>query len=312
MNRPDPDLELYDRLPPDLREQARPLVPLSQLTTLRIGGPAAVVCPIQNAEQARRFQAFCTDSSLPLTILGGGSNVLADDSGFSGLVLHVATERFETRGDALIVGAGLGFDDMIRRSLESRLTGLEFASGIPGTVGGALVGNAGCYGHQIGDFLIEATVLRADGRIETIGPEDFGFEYRRTRLQDGTDLVLEATLQLQRGDVQQAAAMRREKIADRHRKHPVTEPCAGSWFKNLPAEGPGQRRRAAGVLLEQVGAKEMSVGDAAVFARHANIIINRGHASCADVLELAGRMRDAVHERFGVRLEPEVRHLRNG
>ena len=101
MQHPDPDRELFDRLPSALRDQARPVVPLSRMTTLRIGGPAAIVCPIQNAEQARRFQAFCTESALPWTILGGGSNVLADDAGFAGLVLHLATDRFETRGDAL-------------------------------------------------------------------------------------------------------------------------------------------------------------------------------------------------------------------
>ena len=311
MNHPVPDLEIYNRLPAPLRDLARPAVLLSELTTLRIGGPAAIVCPIQNAEQALRFQAFCAESSVPATILGGGSNVLAGDDGFAGVVLHVSTHRFEVRGDALIVGAGLGFDDMIRRSLEQRLTGLEFASGIPGTVGGALVGNAGCYGHQIGDFLIEAKVLRADGRIETIGPGDFGFEYRRTRLQNGSDVVLEATLQLLRGDADLANQIRQEKIADRRQKHPVVEPCAGSWFKNLPPSAPGERRRAAGALLEQVGAKEMSVGGAGVFSKHANIIVNRGNASCADVLALETKMRNAVHERFGVWLEPEVRHLRN-
>ena len=204
----------------------------------------------------------------------------------------------------LTVGAGLAFDEMIRRSLEAGLTGLEFASGIPGTVGGALVGNAGCYGHQIGDFVREALVLRGDGTLETIGAEDFAFGYRRTRLQGGCDVVLEATLQLAHGDLDLAGRTREEKIADRRHKHPVIEPSAGSWFKNLPPGGPGERRRAAGVLLEEVGAKEMSVGGAAVFPRHANIIINRGGATCADVLALAERMRDAVFERFGVRLEP--------
>ncbi len=309
MQRPAPTERIIERLPAPLRELARPHVPLGTLTTLGIGGSAAVLCPIRNAEQAQRFQAFCGESSTPLTILGGGSNILADDAGFPGLVLQMSDERLEFRGDLLTVGSGASFDEMIRRSLEAGLTGLEFASGIPGTVGGAMVGNAGCYGHQIGDFLVEAHVLREDGRLETVGPEYFGFEYRRTRLQGSGDILLGVSLRLSRGDLAAATASRDEKIADRRRKHPINEPCAGSWFKNLPPAEPGGRRRAAGVLLEEVGAKKMTVGGAAVFARHANIIVNRGDATSADVLTLADRMKSAVSERFGVVLEPEVKYL---
>ena len=300
---------LLESLPLELQSQVQRSVPLNSLTTLQVGGPAALLCPVFNPEQALRFQALALDRQIPFFILGGGSNVLADDRGFRGLILHVSTENLDRKGDTVRAGAGLSFDGLIQRTLDLGLTGLEFASGIPGTLGGALVGNAGCYGHEIGEFLVEALLLRPDGRLETVGPEEFGFRYRETDLRETGTVVLEAVLRLRRGDVDQAVNLRREKILDRRTKHPVDLPSAGSWFRNLAAAEPGGRRRAAGVLLEQAGAKGMSEGNARVFDNHANMIINNGGATSADVLKLAARMKNAVQEKFGVHLVEEVRYL---
>jgi UDP-N-acetylmuramate dehydrogenase len=304
--------EIWRRLAESLQGgcgQVQLACPLSGLTTLRIGGPAGLVCAVENIDAARRFLDLAAGHGLPWTCLGGGSNVLADDSGYAGLIMLVRTRELEVRGDTVRVGAGWDFDAVIAETLRQGLTGLEFASGIPGTVGGALVGNAGCYGHEIGEFLVEATVLRTDGRLEILGPADLGFAYRTSALKGRGDVVLDLVLALERGDVAAAAALRAEHIADRRRKHPWDQPSAGSYFKNLPPPRPGERRQAAGALLEAVGAKDMRVGGAAVFPRHANIIINTGDATAADVLTLADRMRQAVRQRFGVDLEPEVRHL---
>ena len=278
-------------------------VPLSRLTTLRIGGPARAVCRLHTPDDARRFLENAREHEIPAVCLGGGSNVLADDAGFEGLVLRVATTDLAVRGDTVVAGAGHDFDALVVATLQAGLVGLEFASGIPGSLGGALVGNAGCYGHEISEFLVEATVLRADGRVETVGPEDFAFAYRHSVLKDSGDLVLEAVLRLRRGDTAAAGETRADIVAERRRKHPVDLPCAGSYFKNLP------RGRAAGALLEQVGAKEMREGDAGVFERHANIIVNLGTATSADVLTLAERMKTAVASEFGIDLREEVRHL---
>jgi UDP-N-acetylmuramate dehydrogenase len=282
---------------------------LRDLTTLRIGGPATAVCRVRTPDDARRFLEFAAGHDLPTIALGGGSNVLALDEGFRGCVLRCDADDFTVRGDTVIADAGLPFDTLVASSLAAGLTGLEFASGIPGSVGGAIVGNAGCFGHEIGEFLVEATVLDVDGRLDTIGPERFAFGYRRSALQGGGVLVLAVRLRLERGDTEAAGCARLERLAERRRKHPTVEPCAGSWFRNLPPATPGGRRRAAGELLDAVGAKTMREGDAAVFPGHANIIINRGAATAAQVRTLVARMRETVRAHFGVTLAEEVRTL---
>lgn len=307
----EPWLRLAGRLE-GLAAEVRVGEPLSRLTTLRIGGPAGLVCPVLNSEDARRFLDLATSHDLPWTCLGGGSNILAADAGYAGLIMLVRSRELAVLGDAVRVGAGWPLDDLVVETLRLGLTGLEFASGIPGTVGGAVAGNAGCYGREIGELLVEATVLRPDGGLEVIGPRECGFAYRDSALRRRGAVVLDLVLALARGDADAASRIRSERIADRRAKHPWREPSAGSWFKNLPPLGPGQPRRAAGRLLDAVGAKQMREGGAAVFARHANIIVNTGGATARDVLVLADRMRDAVQRRFSVRLEPEVRYLTTG
>lgn len=282
---------------------------LSQRTTLKIGGPATLLCDVPNTEVAQRFQEIALQNNLPFFVLGGGSNILASDEGFPGLVMRVDTRDIQIKGNTMIVGAGLDFDEVITGSLSAGLSGLEFASGIPGTLGGAIMGNAGCYGHEIGEFLLEAITLTPDGNIRQRGPDDFGFGYRTSSLRESGEILLQATLGLTSGGVNQASATREEKIADRRHKHPWNLPSAGSWFRNLSPEAPGQRRTAAGSLLEKAGAKEMREGDARVFEKHANMIVNTGEASCQQVQKLAQRMKDAVWEKFQVELIQEVRHL---
>ncbi|MBK8166570.1 MAG: UDP-N-acetylmuramate dehydrogenase [bacterium] len=296
-------------LPEDLRGSVRRGLPLSGLTTLRVGGPAALVCPVQNPEQALRFQQTADQAGLPWFVLGGGSNVLADDRGFGGAILKIEAVGLERQGDAIAVQAGMPFDALVAATLAEGLCGLEFASGIPGSVGGALAGNAGCYGREIRDLVGEVTVLTPGGRIERRGPEECGFRYRGSALRDAGDIVLSAVLRLHRGGLDAAVAERNAHLADRRAKHPVTEPSAGSWFRNLDPAEPGGRRQPAGVLLEEAGAKQMREGDAAVFARHANIIVNLGHARSDEVRRLVSRMREAVQRRFDVLLQEEVRYL---
>lgn len=291
------------------RDLVQTNVPLRDVTTLRVGGPAALICSIETPDQARRFHEIAQKSGKSSFILGGGSNVLADDDGFDGVVLRVTDQSLDVQRDIITVGAGYDFDELIAETLKFGLTGLEFASGIPGTLGGAVIGNAGCYGHEIGEFLVDAQVLRPDGTVVTVGPETFGFRYRETDLRETGHVVLSVRLQLARGDVHAAGETRAEKIGDRRRKHPIGLPSAGSWFRNLPPAAAGERRRAAGSFLERAGAKEMTVGGAHVFAKHANMIINGGQASSADILRLAAMMKQAVQDQFNLTLIEEVRYL---
>ncbi len=214
-----------------------PCAPLSALTTLRIGGPAGLVCRVHNVDQAREFQAFAARHDLACERLGGGSNVLADDAGFPGLILKVETHDFERRGDTVRAGAGLPFDHLIATTLREGLVGLEFASGIPGTLGGAVVGNAGCYGHEIGEFVLEATVLRPDGRVVVVGPDAFGFAYRDSALKSTRAVVLDVRPPAGRS----LAGSRRRQGHARRRRRGLPRPCE---HHRQPRRG-DQRRRPA-------------------------------------------------------------------
>lgn len=304
--------QFLSRIPESLQGHVLPEFGLDQVTTLKIGGPAAVFCRAQTPAAAQQFQEMAKQLDMPIFILGGGSNILAADEGFPGLVMRVEIDHFARQTNLLTVGAGLPFDAMISRCLREGFCGLEFASGIPGSVGGAVMGNAGCYGHEIGEFVRGARTLSPEGVIQTRGPEDFGFQYRATDLRESGEILLEIDLELIRGDASAAGDRRQELLADRSRKHPGPLPNAGSWFRNLPPVVPGGRRRAAGQLLEEVGTKAFSEGDAHVFPKHANMIVNMGHATSGDVSRLARRMREAVQERFGIDLIQEVRYLGPG
>jgi UDP-N-acetylmuramate dehydrogenase len=282
---------------------------LAPRTTFRIGGPADRLAEVDDEVALGELIAAARELRVPCFVLGGGSNLLIDERGVRGLVLVNHLRRKQYQGDLLHADGGLGFHDIIVDVVEHGLSGLEFAAGIPGTLAGAVWGNAGCYGQAIGDFLVEARWIARDGRICTVGRRDFGFVYRDSELKRNGAILLGMTLQLPAGDRPRSEQIIRENIQLRWEKHPHTEPCAGSYFKNVPPPDPRERRIPAGRLLEEVGAKSLSVGGAAVFAKHANIIINRGQATSADVRALAAEMKRRVRERFGVELEEEVTYI---
>jgi UDP-N-acetylmuramate dehydrogenase len=236
------------------------------------------------------------------------------------MVVRNACETVTFDGTAVHAEGGADFLDLILRCRDHGLTGLEFAAGIPGSVGGAIHGNAGCYGKDIGSFVIECTDVTPDGAVvETRPAEWYQFAYRDSRLKREPRVLLSCLLQLSQGE---RGAMQREieeKLEIRRVKHPQwrVEPTAGSYFKNLPPDwhmpgerlSPGTHRVAAGQLLDQCGCRGLRVGEALVFPRHANIIVNAGRATARDVLMLAAIMKARVRERFGVTLEEEVMFL---
>jgi len=291
--------------------------PMRHHTTIRIGGPADFYFAARTPDQMVVALRTAHEIGMPVFLLGGGSNLLVSDEGFHGLVLRNAADEITFDGSAAHVECGADFLDLIYRCRDHGLAGLEFAAGIPGSVGGAIYGNAGCYGQDIGSVTIECTTCNLDGANVVTRPASwFEFEYRDSRVKREPKVLLSCMLQFMPGDRVDIQKTIDEKLEIRRVKHPQwrIEPTAGSYFMNLPPDwqrkggklSPGTRRVAAGQLLDEVGCRGLRVGDAMVFAKHANIIVNAGHATARDVLELAEIMKSRVREKFGVELKEEV------
>lgn len=285
-------------------------VPLDAYTTFRIGGPARYFCAADNGATLAAALLAAETEGIEFLVVGGGSNLLVGDGGFDGLVIHNRIMGIDVEGARVQVGAGEDFHGLIERVAVEGLAGLGFAAGVPGSVGGAVFGNAGCYGKAIGDCVEQVILIGPDGKDRrAVSPVELRFDYRHSALKESHAVVEAVTLCLQPGDPEVLRAEIESNLAVRQTKHPIDQPSAGSYFKNLPSEEPGGKRVAAGLLLDRCGCKGLRVGDAAVFERHANIIVNLGAATARDVLELADEMRCRVRQQFGVELEEEVRHV---
>ena len=275
--------------------------PMSVHTTFRVGGPADLMFFPENAEQLCAAMDAARACGTDVLVMGNGSNMLVRDGGVRGLVI-VLGERFSgicVEGETLTAQAGASMARVASAAQAASLTGLEFISGIPGTLGGGCAMNAGAYGGQLSDVLVDAQVLLG-GEVRTLSRKEMQMGYRTTLpLREG-GVVLSARFQLQRGDGEAILAQMKELNARRRDKQPLNLPSAGSTFKR--PEG-----HFAGALIEQAGLKGLSVGGARVSEKHAGFIVNTGGATAADVLALIGRVQDEVERAFGVRLEPEVR-----
>ncbi len=274
--------------------------PMAAHCSFRIGGPAALFAePSDEAELLALLAALRERGVRPL-LLGKGTNVLVADAGVPGVVVHIgeALGAVRVAGTRMEAGAGLALSVLAQRAREYSLTGLEFAHGIPGSLGGAVVMNAGAYDGEMKDVVVSVRYLDGEGTLRET--EDMGFAYRRSRFSDGQSVVLSAVLQLREGDGEAVAARMRELGERRRSKQPLDRPSAGSTFKR-PARG------YAAALIEGAGLKGLSVGGAQVSEKHAGFVINTGNASCADVLALMELVRARVLEKYGVELEPEVR-----
>jgi len=288
--------------------------------TFRIGGPADFYFAARTPDQVVTALRVAHEAHLPVFLLGGGSNLLVSDEGFRGLVLKNACVDVEFDGTAAHVGCGADFLELIFQCRDRSLSGLEFAAGIPGSVGGALYGNAGCYGDDIGHYTLECTHVDPTGKlVETKPAAWYEFAYRDSRLKRDPRVLLTVLLRFKEGDRAAIDKEIEEKLEIRRVKHPQwrIEPTAGSYFKNLPPDwrmpgaklSPGTRRVATGQVLDECGCRGLRVGDAMVYEKHANIIVNVGHATARDVLELAAEMKRRAREKFGVELEEEVMFL---
>ncbi|BDG60756.1 UDP-N-acetylmuramate dehydrogenase [Caldinitratiruptor microaerophilus] len=276
--------------------------PLQRHTTFRIGGPAEFFVTVESPAELSALLSVAREESLPLRVLGNGSNLLVADEGVPGVVVVLGGDLARRRlyGDRVVAGGGHSLPRLALECARRGLGGLEFACAIPGTVGAGLVINAGAHGGDLSQVVTAARVMWRDGREEVLEPAALGFGYRTSCLIDTGAIVTEVEMRLEPADP--AALMERVRRYLEHRRatQPTGVPNAGSIFKNPPGDH-------AGRLIEQAGCKGWRQGDAQVSPRHANFIVNLGHATASDVLVLARRVRDQVRDRFGVCLEPEVR-----
>lgn len=278
--------------------------PMAGHTTFRIGGPADYFIEAADAEEIRGAIDVCREEGLPWFVLGRGSNLLVGDRGFRGVVLSVyrAFQGIEIDHETVRVKAGTLLTTLTGKLLEEALTGMEFASGIPGTVGGAVMMNAGAYGGEMKDIVREVTVLTPEGEIRCLSAEEMKFGYRTSVVKEKEYIVLSAVLKLKKGNPEEIRAKMQELKAKRIEKQPLEYPSAGSTFKR--PEG-----YFAGKLIMDAGLAGKRVGGAQVSEKHCGFVVNTKDATAADVRALMGQIQKTVEEKYGVRLEPEVRFL---
>ncbi len=275
--------------------------PMANHTTWKIGGPADLYVSLCTRHQLRDAINIFKINDVPWTVIGRGSNTLVSDRGIRGAVIKLEDEFDELHVDGTVVrvGAAYSFIKLSVMIAKHGLTGLEFAGGIPGTVGGAVYMNAGAHGSDIAQVLREAELLLASGEFVTISKAELNFSYRHSKLQEEPAIVLAATFDLQVGDRKRIAADMASFKERRQRTQPWQQPCAGSVFRNPPGDH-------AARLIEVGGLKGLAVGGAQISPIHANFIVNTGGARARDVLDLIALVQDKVAEQFGVRLHPEV------
>lgn len=275
--------------------------PLARYTTYRVGGKAEVLVVPRDADDAARVYSFVRREGLPLVVIGAGSNVIAPDEGIDGVVLRTAAASariFFLGGGRVRADAGVPLLDLVRATAAHGLSGLEPLAGIPGTVGGAVVMNAGTRDTEAAELLGRVEVLTSTGRRRMFAADECSFGYRRSIFL-GTDwFILGAEFKLGRGNAAASVEMIDSFLEDRARKYPLDLPSAGSVFRR-PSGG------YAGRLIEEAGCKGMRVGDAEVSELHANFIVNRGAAKARDIMALVSAIRARVFERSGVYLELE-------
>lgn len=278
--------------------------PMSKHTTFRIGGPAALMGLPKSAGEARMAVKAARELAVEPFFLGNGSNLLVADEGYPGFIMKLTGDFDEIRevGQGLEAGSAALLSRLSGRALELGLTGLEFAGGIPGSVGGAVMMNAGAYGGETAQVLESVAFLDEEGEVRTLPASECGFGYRHSVFSNRKCLILKARFQLKQGDGDAIKARMDELTAQRKAKQPLEYPSAGSMFKRPPGHF-------AAALIDQCGLKGLAVGGAQVSEKHAGFVVNRGGATCADVLELVRQVKARVLSQTGVELEMEVRVL---
>lgn len=277
---------------------------MSQHTTFKIGGPADYFLMPDKGEDVGRVIKICKEKEIPYFILGNGSNLLVGDGGYRGAVIQIYRNMssITVEGNEITAQAGALLSAVAAAAKNASLTGFEFAGGIPGTIGGAVVMNAGAYGGEMKDVLTEVTVMNAEGDIFTLPTEELELGYRTSIIKTAGYIVLEAKIRLKEGDPEVIRETMKDLTIRRTTKQPLEYPSAGSTFKR--PEG-----YFAGKLIMDSGLAGYQVGGAQVSEKHCGFVINAGDATARDVRTLMDNVRDIVYKKYGVTLEPEVKFL---
>lgn len=281
--------------------------PLKEYTSFRTGGPADAVVCVRNAGELSEIIRLCASNGIPYYVLGNGTNCLASDDGYRGVIILTGEiNHIEiSSGEECIVTAGAGalLSRVASECLKNSLTGFEFAAGIPGSIGGAVVMNAGAYGGEMKDCLVSVEVIDRDGVMSTLSADELRLSYRYSVIPERELVVAGATLRFKKGDANVINTTMQELAARRREKQPLEYPSAGSTFKR--PEG-----YFAGKLIEDAGLRGFTLGGAAVSDKHCGFIINKSGATSTDIENLILYVQDKVYEQAGVRLEPEVKRIR--
>lgn len=275
-------------------------VPLAKYTTFHIGGPAECLIAARSSEEVQTVLKFCKEHQVALHILGNGSNLLVDDRGVAGIVLYIGRRMQEitVNGTEIVADAGARMALVARAAEDASLTGLEFAFGIPGNIGGGVIMNAGAYGGEMSQVVTKVEAFDEDGNLHVLEGDDLCFGYRKSTLKTHGYIVSKVYLNCKPGNKEEITALMADLGRQRRQKQPLEYPSAGSTFKRPEGYFAGQ-------LIDQSGLKGTAIGGAQVSEKHAGFIINKGAATSKDVRTLIGFIKSTVFEKFGVELEPE-------
>lgn len=296
--------------------------PLAKYTTFKIGGPAKYFFIAHNNKDLVWVVNFAEKNNIPYYVFAGGSNILVSDKGFKGLViLNKADKIIFNESNKVIADAGVKLMDLIQKTVEKKLTGLESLAGIPGSVGGAVRGNAGAYGGEVADNIVSVEIIRK-GKHQILSRDQCHFKYRNSIFKNNKDLIISSEFQLGKGEKQKSRQTIKEILQKRKNCQPLEYPSAGCVFKNilinsenidqvkkiknLPHEYLKYKKISAAWLLDYLGLKGKAVGQAQVSEKHANFIINTDKARASDVLKLINLVKNKVKDRFSIDLEEEI------
>jgi UDP-N-acetylmuramate dehydrogenase len=296
---------------PQLRVSKNAL--LRDITTFQVGGPCPLLIEGATAAQLPAIIQLLNKTGQPFLVIGQGANLVVSDKGIDQAVIRFYSETptITASGNRVTVSGDTLLDGLAIFTIESESGDLSYCSGIPGTVGGGIAGNAGAFGRQMGDHLVSAEILGLDGRIRTVAKTDLEFAYRHSKLKETGEIVLSATFELpiEKKEIMQAERDRIMQFRKDHHPDWHKEPCAGSVFRNIEPTSAVERRKAAGFFLQEAGAHLFRVGGARLYEKHANIIVADPGCTAQDVWELSEKMARAVKDKFDITLVREVRFL---